>query len=880
MDKNCRRKDHELRSAIERLRRDLSSFDDCHRIYHCTLKEICAISQSALGFIAEFNLDVSQGQARLKVVSLYVADLAEGEDSDSLLKLPLAIDHQAAALYRIAKGLSAEVIAGSELRTIQQAIGLSNIQQMIVVPLTDGGENYGILCLANGREPYNVQLVKRCWPLLTTATCLRRAVNNQLPATGIMEPPTEDGHHWNEIFSMFEQSAPIGMIELNTNLRVTRFNPEAEAIFGISAQDAMDLEICEFIPERFPNEHRIHTFSRGPATVINQRFLARRQNDKPVPVELRTIRYSRSGQQHFLLMITDSSELNAVKAEQESQTQRFRAVSDLAPVGILQTNTQWEAVYANDRWCEICHLEVDEVISMGWISAIFHEDVAKILEKLRNAIIGGQEFSGQCRFQSPMGDIIWVELHARPLFNSKGDIEGFLATLMDCTYRYQTEQKLRNIAERDALTGLANRAMFQDRLEHALKRTQRHGALVILSLDLDGFKNVNDTLGHDAGDKLLVGVAGRLTGCMRDEDTIARVGGDEFLILIEDIASADIAADLAEKILKHLDQPFNISHQEVYISTSIGITFCVGEANQDSKSLLKQADIALYRAKAEGRNNYQYFSPELEQASKDRLFLGNSLHRALDRCEFQVFYQLQADMDNQIVGSEALLRWQHPERGILPPKEFISLLEETGIIVPVSRWLWHTSFAQHRQWIDAGLIPPNSHISVNLSPRQLRDKKIVGNLQAAISESGLSGNHIIAEITESVLIDESRATIDILQGIRQLGVKIALDDFGTGYSALTHLKKFPIDIIKIDRTFVADLLTDEDDEAITHALISLARTLGLAVVAEGVEDPLILDRLKAWHCDYYQGYLLNRPESWENTQHRFKSHQKHTYKVV
>lgn len=444
-------------------------------------------------------------------------------------------------------------------------------------------------------------------------------------------------------------------------------------------------------------------------------------------------------------------------------------------------------------------------------------------------------------------------------------MNGFLATLQDNSFQHETAERLRQIAEHDSLTGLANRTLFFRRLEDALENTSKTGSIALIALDLDGFKNINDSLGHDAGDQMLIDVSQRLLACARPADTVARVGGDEFYIIIDTPSSITQVDKIAESVLRRLSTPFRVGQQEMFVTASAGISFGYSKQSTTVKSLLKQADLALYSAKDSGRNNFQYYSPELEQASRQKLELGNGLHRALGRTEFEVHYQAQADISTKkLTGFEALLRWQHPLKGLVPPGEFIPLLEETGLILPVSRWLFHISFQQLKRWIKAGLVDENCTMAVNISPRQFRDKTLLQSIKGAITDAGLLGKNIVVEITETSLIQEQLQTREILENLRAMGVKIALDDFGTGYSSLSYLKKFPIDIIKIDRSFVKDSLDDRDDAAITQAVIALAKSLGLKVLAEGVDKSELLSLLEQWGCHCYQGYLLNKPKNGKN----------------
>lgn len=856
-----RRQDVELREAIVRLQQSLSVFSNCHSVYRETLKSLRQLTGSPFGFVIEPRTS-KDNRMGLQVVELQqTIEYAESELNDDT---PLRLAGEFGFLLTVVSHLTARVFH-HELTNLPLDC-MPNwplLQQLIAIPLIDRTRCFAVLCLANAPEPYSLDLAKRFWPLLVCASAFYAALAEHRHS---QQPSSENFDHAKplaETITLLERALPLGLIEISESHRVVRMNPAAEKMLGTSNRNAIDRNISDFIPERYPNEHHISTFVISPVMKFRQNvpnLWGRRSDDTLFPIEITLIPHRHNDKTHVILLITDHSEIISARAESEEQLQRFKAVADLAPVGILQTNMLWEAVYVNNRWCDICGFSNEQMSGMGWINAFYHEDVANSLEKLRDAIVNGLEFNAEIRFQTVSGEIVWVEFRARPLVSSKSEIEGFIATLADCTYRHTTEEKLRNLAECDALTGLANRTLFRDRLMHALLRTNRHGALVLLCLDLDGFKNINDTLGHDAGDELLVSVAQRLKSCVREEDTVARVGGDEFGILMEGIKSSHFAAEISEKILRKLESPLYIGGVEVFISTSIGIAFAVGHQSNDYKTILKQADIALYRAKAEGRNNFQFYSPDLESDSKERLYLVNCLHRALERGEFRVFYQLQADIrTNTIVGSEALLRWYHPERGMQSPKDFIPLLEDSRLIVPVSRWLLHEAFSAHKHWITRGLIPGDGHISVNLSPKQLRSTQIITHVENALRDSGLSGESVVLEITESALIDDSRVVTDVLQKFKQLGIRIALDDFGTGYSSLTYLKRFPIDFIKIDQTFVRDLLSDKDDAAIVQAVLALADSLELVAIAEGVDSGEKLRMLGTWGCRYIQGYFLNKP---------------------
>ena len=424
--------------------------------------------------------------------------------------------------------------------------------------------------------------------------------------------------------------------------------------------------------------------------------------------------------------------------------------------------------------------------------------------------------------------------------------------------RQRAEATVEHQAHYDLLTDLPNRVMFNDRLTLALAHANRHHKmLAILFVDLDRFKTIVDTLGHAIGDHVLRGVAERLSGSLEEGDTLARLGGDEFVILLPQIHRADKAVKLAQKVLEALKPAFYFSGHELHITTSIGIALYPYDG-EDADTLLKNADTALYRAKEQGRNNYQLYTPAMNARAFERLALENSLRKALERKEFLLHYQPQQDLKTgEITGMEALLRWQHPDLGLVYPAEFISLAEETGLIVPLGEWVLRTAAAQNKAWQKAGL--PPMVVAVNLSARQFQHHDLVESIARVLRETGLEARWLELEITESIAMQNADYTIIILRDLKEMGMQISMDDFGTGYSSLSYLKKFPIDTLKIDQSFVRDLSSDLNDAAIANAIIVLAHSLKLKVVAEGVETPEQKAFLKEHGCDKTQGYLFSNP---------------------
>jgi diguanylate cyclase (GGDEF)-like protein/PAS domain S-box-containing protein len=424
--------------------------------------------------------------------------------------------------------------------------------------------------------------------------------------------------------------------------------------------------------------------------------------------------------------------------------------------------------------------------------------------------------------------------------------------------RKQAEERERYLANFDELTGLPNRTQFNQRLGHALARARRaEEPLAVLFIDLDRFKNVNDTLGHTAGDRALMEIAQRLRGCLREVDTVSRLGGDEFVVLIEGAGQPADTAEVAQKILTAVARPVILEEQEFHLTASIGISTCPGDSG-DLQGLMKNADIAMYRAKEQGKNTFQFYSAQINTHTLARVALEADLRHALERKEFLLHFQPKVDIPgNRIVGVEALVRWQQPGKALVPPALFIPLAEETGLIVSIGEWVLRTACLQNKAWQAAGL--PRMRIAVNLSPRQFTHEHLLEDVARMLAQTGLDAADLELEITESMVMRDPERAITLLGGLKAMGVHLSMDDFGTGYSSLSYLKRFPLDSVKIDRSFIHDLPDDSDDVAITQAIIAMAHSLRLGVIAEGVETEEQLRFLRDHGCDQMQGYLFSKP---------------------
>jgi diguanylate cyclase (GGDEF)-like protein/PAS domain S-box-containing protein len=463
------------------------------------------------------------------------------------------------------------------------------------------------------------------------------------------------------------------------------------------------------------------------------------------------------------------------------------------------------------------------------------------------------------------GTQVWLNTNKIPLHDAEGNVVGILGTFEDITERQIVQEKIRYQAMHDLLTGLPNRTLFNEQLSVSLTQAcNSQSMLAVMFLDLDRFNTINDTLGHAVGDRLLQEVAKRLSSCLRQNDILARWGGDEFTLLVSQTSSAEEVAKIAQRLLNALKPAFNLEgHSQACRSTSLHISSSIGitlypQDGEDAETLLRNADAALHRAKQQGRNNFQFYTAAMNSQACELLVLENELHHALKRREFVVYYQPQVNTTTgEITGMEALVRWQHPKFGLVAPDKFIPLAEETGLIVPIGEWVLKTACAQNKAWQDAGL--PPLRVAVNLSVRQFQQPLLLNIVSQTLQETGLSPQFLDLEITETIAMQNVELTKAILSELHQMGVYLSIDDFGTGYCSLGYLKQFPLHTLKIDKSFVRDLATEPQNAGIINAIMMLGRGFNLRVIAEGVETEAEKDCLRSFQCEEMQGYLSSPP---------------------
>ncbi len=561
-----------------------------------------------------------------------------------------------------------------------------------------------------------------------------------------------------------------------------------------------------------------------------------------------------------MLMIADVTESKLQKQKMEHalliSEERFRMALDNSPISVSCQDAELRYTWVyNPMAC----LQEAQMLGKTDAELFLPEDAGYLTELKSGVLRSGQENRSEIKIQCG-GRLCFYDISVEPIKDESGSVVGVTCAATDVSALRHTESLATFALHHDTLTGLPNRTLFRDRLQQALVLAQREGVqcFAVMHFGVDQFKTINQCFGHSIGDELLLDVGKRLAMVMYEIDTVSRVGGDEFLILVHNIQDSQGAASVVRKIIESLQQPFVLNGQDTYLSASIGVAVYPNDGTT-ADDLLKNADAAMHRAKEDlGRGNYQFFCADMNSRAMHKFMLEGDLHRALEQGEFHLHYQPQIDIkSNLIIGAEALIRWNHPEKGNIPPGEFIPASESCGLIEPIGDWVLRAACHQHRAWIDAGL--PAIRIAVNLSARQFLRGDLVEKVAATLAASGMQPCYLELELTESMLMHDVENTVKTLRALKQMGVRLSIDDFGTGYSSLSYLKRFPLDILKIDRSFVSDLGTESDDGEIARAIIAMAHALDLEVVAEGVENQRQLDFMRDFECDFVQGYFFSKP---------------------
>ncbi len=558
--------------------------------------------------------------------------------------------------------------------------------------------------------------------------------------------------------------------------------------------------------------------------------------------------------------------LNADLARQErdaAEIRKFSKAIEQSPSSVLICDRQWHIEYANQKFAQLTGYDPEAIIGRHPAALddgnVENRENKHLWQSIRLQVQRVGVWQGEVNSVRKNGERFWEQLIVTPIKDGNGETTGYLILGEDISIRKRYEQQLLRQANYDILTGLPNRMLALDRLKLALAQARRENTLVgVMFLDLDNFKHINDTLGHDAGDNLLIEAARRISSCLRGTSTVARLGGDEFLVILPGLTGPEGSSQVAERILKTFAPPYILNGQEVFVTTSIGIAIFPTDSD-NSGTLLQHADAAMYQAKHKGKSAYAHFAPEMTEVSHERLQMESRMRRALELQEFELYFQPIVRTDSgELHAVEALLRWNNPSMGMVMPDRFIPLAEETGLIIAIGEWVLQEACRTAVKWRQ--LAGRDIGVSVNVSPRQFRDPGFTQVVMNALASSGLKPELLELEITERLLLDNSIETAEILRQLDRAGIRLSVDDFGTGYSALSYLKSYPFDTLKIDKSFVQDILKEPEDASLVRAIINMAHSLDLTVVAEGVEEEAQTHFLRAEGCDLSQGYFYSRPQ--------------------
>jgi len=645
--------------------------------------------------------------------------------------------------------------------------------------------------------------------------------------------------------------APVGYFVLGFDTTILQMNVVGSDLLGVPRNNPAKLPLRQFIAPRFYEDFdrfvRLALNSTHPEQCSLQMIRAR--NQQGFPVTLRASADS-SGQAIRVVLELAEGKLAALERSEE----RFRRIVHSAEEGIWEIDGSARTSFVNPKMAAMLGYTIEDMLDQPLV-AFMDDEGRAILERNIARRQQGVAERHEFKFLRKDGSELWATLATNPIFDAEGAYLGALALVSDITDSRATTERIWQQANFDQLTSLPNRHMFQDRLGHEVRKAQREGMqLALLFIDLDGFKQVNDTLGHAHGDTLLVEAARRIGACVRSSDTVARLGGDEFTVILSGIEQTAGIERITQTMLALLNRPFALGAAQPSISASIGIALYPSDAVAP-EDLLRQADQAMYAAKASGRNRYSYFTADLQQAAQARQQVSQDLRSALSERQFELYFQPIVNLQSGMIErAEALLRWRHPQRGLLAPADFLQHAESGGLMMEIGDWVFRQAALQARRWQDE--LGPGFQVSINQSAAQFRgDTALYVGWLNYVAELQLAPRSIVIEITEGVLMDGIAKIADRLRELREMGVQVALDNFGTGYSSLSHLKHFGIDLLKLDRSFIQHLASDSGDLAMCEALIVMAHKLGLRVVAEGVETPAQSALLALAGCDFAQGYV-------------------------
>ena len=738
------------------------------------------------------------------------------------------------------------------------------VHSFALLPMREKSLVTSLLFVANAHHSFDLVMVNRLQSMLDAFI---RIHLNSIVNQGVNNVIADIGQTSRQLATLLDTTFD-GVVTLDEFATVTSFNPASERLFGLSADVALGSSFNTFLP------------SDVLTNILDQAdiFGSTNQGSETRPLRLKDVQACRASGQEFpveiavfhtrvgrdvysTLVIHDVTDRVESIRELQDTVVQYETLKRLAPVGILKLNRDWTCDYANAAWCDLCGHSMAQTLGSGWVDAFHEDDRSQTLLDMHNTLRKRETYNSIVRLNLSRNEVRYVSVNATTLMDELDLNTGCLMVINDITDQHLAERRLKQIAHEDELTGLPNRSSFLKHLNRCVETRRPDSIVSLLFIGLDGFKAVNDTWGHTAGDELLQQVASRLRQVVRDEDSVSRLSGDQFAVVLNTLTDTTEAHLVAQNLISTLKDPFLLTMDEITISASIGIanlSRSTPSMEEDANALIKQADVALYRAKSSGRSRHVVYTPKLDQGQKDKSALLTSLRRAVDKHDFELYYQPQVLIKEQrLLGFEALLRWPQENGEQISPAVFIDVLEETGLIGELGEWAISQACGQHRIWLKKGLISPATTMSVNVSVRQLGMPGFADRVEAILNRHSMRPDSLVLEITESAMVETIET--DIIHHLKHLGVQISLDDFGTGYSSLAYLSQLPLDHLKIDRSFIADIARYPHAVSIVKSIIALANTLGIRVIAEGVEDAGVFPLLLEQGCESYQGYYFSKP---------------------
>ncbi len=689
-------------------------------------------------------------------------------------------------------------------------------------------------------------------------------MNVDAGTTPLAEAPWHGSDH-TELFALSIAQSPLGIIILDRAGHVVYCNQSFIALSGFSQNEIIGAFPHPWLPDESIMEAYRNVMASPEAGACWRGDVQCRHKDGSVYWERQVaspLRDANGNCTHLMVLKEDVSDRKVRRADYAQTRHLHERALASSSNGIMITRSDADdhsIVYVNPAFERITGYTAAEVIGQEGRFLVRDDLAQPELEHIRTALREKSEGQATLRNYRKDGTLFWNELHLAPVRDLAGQATThFVSVINDVSDRIRYQHALEYQANHDSLTGLANRNLLNDRIEQAIAGAKRSGLdMGVMLLDLDHFKLVNDASGHSAGDILLKEVAHRLKSCVRETDTVARLGGDEFVIILPNLPQPDDVDQIAEKILSALSRPVEVAGRDIFVTASIGVSMYPRDGDH-GEILLRYADMAMYGVKENGRNSVRQFLPEMGSTAVSRLDMEGAMRRGLEHGEFVVHYQPKIDLRTRsVVGAEALVRWEHPKIGLIHPIEFIRLAEETGLILPLGEWVLTEACRQQVQWQQQGCAPLK--IAINMSARQFRQADLAERVAAIFMTTGADPTQFVLELTESMVMQDVDSTLTTLRALKRLGVSLSLDDFGTGYSSLSYLRRFPIDELKIDRSFINDIHNNADDAAIASAIVAMARSLGMTVVAEGVENIEQADLLATMGCNEVQGYFFARP---------------------